>query len=343
MEQLKEMLRQCQETLNAGKMKKYKLVKPYPNSLEVGTEVTWGNHGLNGECYETRVKSGIFRFSKETIENNPEFWQEVKQLDYEILTFSDSVYKSVLYKKQSNGKYGARGFTVEDCLLKYGNSIHTVKRLSDGLILTVGDTIVTKNPQTVKTITGFKVSDVRNSLKKGLWATVEKGGMHLDYIKEIRKPILVTEDGVPVYSYYTGQHWVVNGSYEYCLGLCKANVDLVRTSPNKYKVFSTEAAAREYVRKTTPLFVTEDEVKIFEGDTYFYVDPNFTVEESKAEPGNGQIEDRKYFSTKEAVKKYLNNCPRLSIQDCLNIRDDWYTNKLGLEESIREYLNKHGK
>ena len=325
-------------------MKKYKLIKPYPNSLEVGTEVTWGNHGLTGECYEARVKGGIFRFSRETIENNPEFWQEVEQLGYEILTFSDNVIPGILYVKRSNGKYGAGGFSVEDCLNKYENSIYSVKRLSDGLVVTVGDNVVTKNTLTSEVVTGFRINDGKTSFKKGIWVTIKNGGMHLDRIKEIRKPLLITEDGVPVYSYDSVQHWVINGSYEYAIGLCKPNVDLLRDEPKTYKVFSTEKAARDYVRKNTPIFITEDGVKIFEGGDYHYVDTDFSITKMKALHGCGQYTERKYFFTFTEAQKYVNRTqPRLSIEDCLNIREEWHSNRLGLEESIREYLKKHNK
>lgn len=338
MGQLEGVLRQCQEILNTGKMKKYTLIKPYPNSLEVGTEVIWGNHGLTGECYEARVKAGIFRYSKETIENNPEFWQEVIEEDYEIL--------SMLLYYNMGRPCNTVVNTCSQSMLDNPNNykIHSVKRLSDGLIVTVGDNVVTKNVLTAEIVTGFRINDGRTSFKKGIWVTIKNGGMHLDRIKEIRNPLLITEDGVPVYSYNSVQHWVINGNYEYALGLCRPNVDLLRDEPKTYKVFSTEAAAREYVRKQTPIFVTEDGVKIFEGGDYHYVDTDFSITKVKALHGSGQYTERKYFFSFTEAQKYVNRTqPRLSIEDCLNIREEWHSNRLGLEESIREYLKKHNK
>lgn len=399
MVQLEGTLKQCQEILNIGKMKKYKLVKPYPNSLEVGTEVIWGDHGLTGECYQAKVKAGIFRFSKDTVENNPEFWQEVIEEDYEIL--------SMLLYYNMGRPCNTVVNTCSQFMLNTPNSykIHSVKRLSDGLIVKIGDYVVTKNTYTAELVTGFRINDGTTSFKKGIWVTIKTGGMHLDRIKEIRKPILVTEDGVPVYSYDTTQHWVINGNYEYALGLCRPNVELVERSPNTYKLFSTEIAAREYVRKNTPLFTTEDGVRIFKGDTYWcvntaphlwsvfeqtanertqlnktvkafttevaareyvrknkplfitedgvkifeggdyhYVDTDFSITKMKALYGCGQYTERKYFFTFTEAQKYVNRTqPRLSIEDCLNIREEWHSNRLGLEESIREYLKKHNK
>lgn len=338
---MEEILKQCQETLNTdmGKMKKYKLIKPYPNSLEVGTEVVWGNHGLNGECYETRVKSGIFRFSKETIENNPEFWQKVEQLDYQILTFS--TVKGFLYKKQLSGIYGKEGFTLTDCITNPRYSIHSVKRLSDGLILTVGDTVVTKNTLTSKVITGFEVKDGETSYKKGIWVKYKNGKVHLGCVTDICHPILITEDGVPVYSYDSAQYWVIDNKYTTSLYLCRRYVDLLRDEPETYKVFSTEKAAKDYVSKI-PVVTTEDGVKILEGNICYRVTTDFEISLVKVTRESICLES-KYFSTQKAAQKYIDSSPRLSLIDCLNIKKEWYNNNLDLEETIREYLKNNDK
>ena len=349
MDQLEETLKQCQEISNTDKMEKYKLIKAYPGSLEVGTEVVWGSHGLSGDCYQAKVKAGIFRFSKDTIEKNPEFWQKVPKPEFQILNFTyGSVPGLISYEVTSNESiFQPRGLCVQrtaEQLLEEGHKIHSVKRLSDGLVITVGDTVVTKNVLTTEVVTGFRFNDGKTAFKQGLWVTIKNGGMHLERIKEVRKPILVTEDGVPVYSYNSRQHWVIDGSYEYALGLCRENVKLLQNNPESFKVFSSELAAREYVRKNTPLFITEDGVKIFEKDSYWYVDTDFSIHTAKAISGSGLYTERKYFSTEQLAQTYITrNQPRLSIEDCLKIRDAWHSNRLGLEESIREYLKQNSK
>ena len=64
---------------------KYKLIKKYPGSPELGTVVTfytnWGMYGILQNCL----------YKKEIIENQPEFWAEIKK-DYEILSFSQKWY-----------------------------------------------------------------------------------------------------------------------------------------------------------------------------------------------------------------------------------------------------------
>lgn len=260
-------------------MKKYKLVKPYPGSLEVGTEVTWGNHGLTGECYQAKVKAGIFRFNKDTIENSPEFWQEVEELECEIQSFN---YINVIYIKTDKGFTCSEGFSyhsLESHLSDGVSTIHSVKRLSDGLVITVGDTVVTKNILTTEGVTGFRINDGTTSFKKGLWITTKGGGMHLERIKEIQKP---------------------------------------------------------------HLFVTEDGVKIYKGDSYWFVDPNFDIVDIRAAYGGcGKYPDRKYFSTQAAAQEYVqNNRPRLSIEDCRKIYAAWRTNGIGLMETIEDYVKK---
>lgn len=334
-------------------MKKYKLVKPYPGSLEVGTEVTWGNHGLNGECYQARVKAGIFRFNKDTIENNPEFWQEVPKPEFQILSFTYGFLpKLISYEVTSDESlFQAKRLCVRrtaEQLLEEGHKIHSVRRLSDGLVITVGDTIVTKNVLTAEIVTGFRFNYGKTSFKEGLWVTINNGGMHLDRIKEVHKPILVTEDGVPVYTYNSVQYWVMEGKYEYGLTLlCRQNVELLKNNPETFKVFSSESAAREYVKKITPLFVTEDGVKVFEGSTYYCVNtaPHlWSLFEQTAKERTKLNKTVKAFSTEQLAQTYINrNRPRLSIEDCLKIRDAWHSNRIGLEESIREYLKQNDK
>lgn len=265
-------------------MKKYKLEKLYPGSLEIGTEVKWGNHGLTGECYEARVKAGIFRFSKETIENNPEFWQEVEEPEYEIQSFNDTVTPGVSYSRHSSGRFGKSGaFTEEECISVYKNQIHSVKRLSDGLILTVGDIVLTKNTLCTDTITGFKLNDEKSSFKKGIWVTVKNGGMHIARIDRVIKPLFKTVDGKDIFEGDT--YWCVN------------------TAPHLWSTFEQTAKERTQLSKTVLAFSTQEKANTYQ----------------------------------------LDNAPRLSITDCLDVLNVWFTSSLGFEESVREYLRKSNK
>lgn len=56
-------------------MKKYKLIKKFPNSPELGT-VVFKAGGLNPELYGDEQNN--FFFKEEDVENYPEFWEEIK-------------------------------------------------------------------------------------------------------------------------------------------------------------------------------------------------------------------------------------------------------------------------
>lgn len=53
-------------------MKKYKLIKEYPGSFPLNTEIefyeNWGMYGVRQNC----------TLQKEIVENNPEFWQKIE-------------------------------------------------------------------------------------------------------------------------------------------------------------------------------------------------------------------------------------------------------------------------
>ena len=290
MDQLKETLEQCQERLNINNMKTYRLQKAYPGSFEVGTEVKWGNNGLSGECYEARIKAGIFRFRKDIIENNPEFWQEVVKPEFQILSFTYGFLPGLIsYEVISDESlFQAKGSifrqrTAEQ-LLEEGHKIHSVRRLSDGLVITVGDNVVIENTLTSKIVTGFRINNDKTAFKKGLWITIKNGGIHLERVKEIcAQPLFVTEDGVKIFKGST--YWCVN------------------TAPHLWSLFEQTAKERTQLNKTV-----------------------------------------KAFSTEHSAQRYIaRNQPRLSIEDCIKIRDMWSSNRVGLEETILGYLIRNGK
>ena len=393
-------------------MKSYKLIKKYPVSLELGTEVTWGEYGLTGSYYQAKVKAGIFRFDKDTIENNPEFWQEVEQPDYEILEVQLQDGTILTYQgqeciKRTDVFTPSSTFKLNACLQDVRVKINSVSRLSDGLVITVGNRVTTKGYMTTETVTGFDICDGTTPFKKGLWVRTGKEGlMHIERVKEVLRPKYTTYDGVEVYSYRQQVYWVINGKYEYALSMCAWNVELVNTEPKTYKVFSTKEAAEEYVESLLPLFVTEDLVSIYpestywcvntaphlwtlfeqtakdrtklnktvkafstkeaatnyitrhrilfktedgipitEGTPYFHIDTDWSVNyQASAEIGSGQYSERKYFFSAIAAHKYVEmKRPCLSIEDCLSIQEEWHSNRLSLEESIKEYIKENSK
>lgn len=265
-------------------MKKYRLIKEYPGSDEKGTIVSLKTPNGLYEGWQ-------YNYHSKHVENNPEYWEEVVEKDYEIaeVQLQDKTiltFEGQKCIKRSDSERPERTYDLDRCLLDPSITIYSVKRLSDGLVFTVGDTIVTKTILNIETVTGFRIIDGTTSLKNGIWVEVENGEMHLDRIKEIRKPLFTTEDGVPVYSYDTKQHWVINGCYAYALGLSRHNVELIEKKPDIYKVFSTKQAAQDYIRNKVPRLSIQDcsnilQKWLYTGDGLEKVIDNYITENNK--------------------------------------------------------------
>lgn len=134
-------------------MKKYKLIKWYPTclSLKEGQIVTeW----TGSTCYSL-TRSSLF-FSPSEVENNPGFWQEVVEADFEILSieYDGQIYKKsneIVKKPYCKGQFKYKGenlggwmnaFDPKDSSKIHKNvEIHSIKRLSDGKVFTIGDEV----------------------------------------------------------------------------------------------------------------------------------------------------------------------------------------------------------
>lgn len=110
----------------------YILIKKYPNSPKVGFVVKWGNHGLSGDCYEGKENKTIFRFAKEEVENNTEYWKEE---EFEIL--------EVFYSEGDIKPLVLPFFDIDNNLNFKGRkySIYSVRRTKDDTEFRVGDKI----------------------------------------------------------------------------------------------------------------------------------------------------------------------------------------------------------
>jgi len=111
-------------------MKKYTLIKTYPGSPELGYILEPSLHTqLNPTEY-------VIGFDLLTPSKHPEFWEEVVEKEYEILT---------LKRLDDNSVACIKDCKIVNIFIKNmpGNqlAIHSVKRLSDGEIFTIGDTV----------------------------------------------------------------------------------------------------------------------------------------------------------------------------------------------------------
>lgn len=171
-------------------MRKFKLIKEYPDSLPLNTEVVFGNHGLTGDSYQVKLDK-IYRISPENIENHSEFWQEIFEKDYEILSFMDNLN---IITNNLGGQH------EKNCLNNKHFNIHSVKRLSDGEVFTIGDKTCT--PGNIYPIAEFTISDTENTILVSSYYENSRSGSYNIRLKNViksKKPLFITEDGVDIF------------------------------------------------------------------------------------------------------------------------------------------------
>jgi hypothetical protein len=185
-------------------MKKIKLIRKYPGSPKLGTELT---PKVDKENYNTN------NFYWEGSWFNPndfcEFWEEIVEPDYEILSFINKE-GDIIFTLNDEGNYVASieiecfysrytlnemlNYTVGSCVNSKKILIHSIKRLSDGEIFTVGDTIKTHKYGSNNIINEITMATGSNYLRGGIWLNCEGGSQHFSYsIKVIKKDYEVVQ------------------------------------------------------------------------------------------------------------------------------------------------------
>lgn len=238
-------------------MRKFKLKKNYPDSmLELGDELIFNN---DQKIITREIGNFDYDYSLENCINYPEFWEEVIEKDYEILSFIanqnlNTICKGDIITKQFNNTFTGISkdnvhydSLLEERLLKLSHwSIHSVKRLSDGEVFTIGDT--------VKHNTGviIKIESIDYKQLLGHDISFNILNARFDNIKEKIKVLFKTEDGVEIFegdTYYK----VVNKSFQLLI-MEKAS----KGESLKSKIFSTKEKAEEYIIMNKPCLTIND-------------------------------------------------------------------------------------
>jgi hypothetical protein len=258
-------------------MKKYKLIKDFPeNIIDIGTIVTKDTLGQY-------VTTNITIFSKEEIENYPEFWEEIIEKDYEILSFKN-ILTGMILKKDSQLKDTfcfmdgiSPFFKLEELLSTIRVHIHSVKRLNDNEIFTVGDTI-SGDSYKEREIIKFLIKNDKLVVEQiGGWGT-RTGVSQLDCIKHAPKPVLFkTEDGVDVFEGM--EVFVVHPT------TLNTIIGLNTIEYSSYKgwlFFSTKDKMEEYVLMNKPCLSIKDICPVIGRCNYTtYIDLNKLTEKLK--------------------------------------------------------------
>jgi len=196
-------------------MKKFKLIKQYPGSPEIGTEIL-----PKADFKNTNTNNYYWCNAWFNPNDFCEFWEEVVEKDYEIL---------------------------KSCPIE--GSIYSVKRLSDGEVFTVGDRVKVYEHGSIKTITEMVINNTKSLIKEGIWLRYDSGSSHLTHaIKQKPQPIFLTHDGKDIFEGDTV--WYVNKE-NLDLDHFKTHTNVTfRSDINAY--FLTKEEAWDYVIKNKP-------------------------------------------------------------------------------------------
>ena len=155
----------------------YKLIKTYPNSPELNTVVT-----------ESSILAGVHE-----VTSFPEFWKKIVKKEYEILSLITHSFIAITTSKIDIEAFEAGHVSTA----KF--TIHSVRRLSDNEVFTVGDKVKVDFKSTIK---GFKID--KTYIQPGIsvftngYIVDDFNNCCLSYIQK-DTPIFTTHDGVDIY------------------------------------------------------------------------------------------------------------------------------------------------
>lgn len=255
-------------------MKKYKLIRSYPNCHVAIGVLAWT------EGCDTHFSNGSYIPNEITVyENYPEFWELVEGKEYEILSFvslTDFSKGQVFYDCQRSEK---RMFSYLSNVKSGISAIHSVKRLSDGEVFTIGDKVINKTRSLYHGI----ISEIyisNNKLELYVATTINGNmGLFLNNVVKAKQPLFTTEDGVEIFE-GDNIYWInlftldkVNcNEYYDDLGECDLKDGLISlkdfNKSNKHQDisfigFSTKEAAEEYILLNKPVLSAKDCFDLF--------------------------------------------------------------------------------
>ena len=207
---------------------KYILKKEYPGSPKLGNIID--------------------NLENDWIENYPEFWEEVVvKKDYEILSLAR--FCSIKPTITDVSDYGDEFI---EAMLKCDNArIHSIKRLSDSEIFTIGDIIDTRVDNKYKQEILEINLGINDLLLKDKLIFKTKSGYVVSHIAvKVKKPLFTTEDGLDIFE----------GDKIYSIDKTKLvfkDIDRIIQSQyfersSLYKYFSTKEKAEEYILLNKP-------------------------------------------------------------------------------------------
>jgi len=251
-------------------MKKYKLIKEYPGSSKLNSIEESNNVFIIRDKY-----------------NFKEYWEEIKEKDYEIVSFKSTTKhprpNEIITLDNNTYNYQIKpsdiSCNIEEMLESLNNNyviLYSVKRLSDSEVFTVGDSVDTGGRP--YKILSFETDDELKIRTKNPHTSWTDGlGVYLriedDYrttirnIQKVKKqPLFKTEDGVSMYTGNTVWHTNINyTNLKNCIW--SSIVDQTEPFTPIKGLFSTKEAAEEYVVLNKSTLSINEVLNVFNNGT----------------------------------------------------------------------------
>jgi hypothetical protein len=239
---------------------KYKLIKKYPGSPELGS--------IEDDC------DLIDKFSSMSPANYPEFWEKVYDKNYEILAFQTSFG---FFIRRSNGSFVnskcSDDFVNEKYLLdEPSREIYEVARLSDGKIFSIGSEVTFKGFYGVNwrsnsfKISGFDFRWSRSGYNNKIGAKYPNGLVDIDKLIEPSKPILSTMDDILLFEgddvYYVETDKFNDLAWKAQKVKLQKNHVFYRDEGTDMLPFSTEEAATKWIYWNEPRYSLRDTLNL---------------------------------------------------------------------------------
>ena len=236
-------------------MATYKLIKKYPglpSNWEIGIEITENMKYGYFSAVDSKY-SKYFIANNNDMENTPEFWQKVEELEYEILSIK-SKSDGVLFKVNNWGKDGTYLEEINPVKnsLEYISKlfdIYSVKRIRDNVVFTIGDLC---NPIGEYSNNKDNINRIWFCDPGYLRISSDNYCLDINDIEHSKKVLFVTEDGVEIFK---GDNYTVM-FYDWILLEQEAIKNF--TLDNATLRFSTKENAQEYVLYNKPMFSLQE-------------------------------------------------------------------------------------
>ncbi len=305
-------------------MKKYKLIKEYPGSPELGTVVDNRGGFVYFDVNNPNTNNTI---SQNHVENNPKYWEKITEIPVGTkVVDTNPETKGYTYEKLPDGKWkiGSQDyFTISE------SSIGENKRFR----------IVEKSKPS------YEILKLINISNDNLIFDFTKFNLYYNDIIEGRLPKHLLIHSVQRIN--DGEIFTLNDTVANTKSptLFKGKIFKFEIVENTIEVHYDGYDNIESISKVkSPLFVTEDKVEIYKGDEYCKVNNHSDysiVTGFIAEGAHNNYKGLKFSSKEKAEEYVILNKPCLSINDLKNLFDyfgDRGNNELKLKQLVKNKI-----